>query len=282
MNAKIDYTDWIGRHKTQHDCINATHVQSMAATLNVHRDLTDGAELPLLWHWILFNSKLHTDDLAEDGHAQKGDFLPPITLPRRMWAGGRIEFTKALRIGDMISRVSTIKGVKLKKGKSGELVFVTIEHDIRGQSGGCLLEEHEIVYRASAKKSSQASSKVDAEFDKEAADWSKVYNTSPVLLFRYSALTFNSHRIHYDRTYCQAQEGYPGLIVHGPLIATLLLELLREKLPQAVVKQFRFRALRPLFDHEPFSIYGRVEGEHVLLWARNATQQRAMEAKAHI
>ncbi len=280
MSSIADYSSWIGRQKTQQDGIDRQRIQTMAATLDISPDFNNGDNLPPLWHWILFNDIHRASELAEDGHARKGAFLPPIELPRRMWAGGRFEFLQPLIVGDKIKRVSTIKDIKLKNGKSGALAFVTVEHEIRAEAGGHWVEEHDIVYREAANAPWQELAEVVV--DDEVADWSKEILANPVLLFRYSALTFNGHRIHYDRVYCQQQEGYPGLIVHGPLTATLLLELLREKLPQAIVRKFKFRALHPLFDHLPFSIHGRVEGQRVLLWAKDSRQQRAMEAEAII
>ena len=280
MSSIIDYSSCIGRQKTQQDGIDRLRIQSIAATLDISPEFNNGDRLPPLWHWILFNDIHLASELAEDGHACKGDFLPPIELPRRMWAGGRFKFLQPLIVGDTLKRISTIKDIKQKRGNSGALAFVTVEHDIRAEAGGHWVEEHDIVYREAAKAPWQEPA--EAVIDNEVADWSKEILADSVLLFRYSALTFNGHRIHYDREYCQQQEGYPGLIVHGPLTATLLLELLREKLPRAIVKKFKFRALRPLFDHLPFSIHGRVEGGQILLWAKDSRQQRAMEAEAII
>lgn len=280
MQQITDYTAWIGRQEIQQDCILADRVQALAATLDVNLEIKDGTKLPPLWHWIVFNPKHKASELGHDGHARKGDFLPPINLPRRMWAGGRFNFIQPLTVGDTLNRVSTIKNVTLKNGKSGQLAFVTVQHDIHGESGGHWLEEHDIVYRAAPTKPWQPPTA--PQIDTEPYEWCKTILPDPVLLFRYSALTFNGHRIHYDRDYCQQQEGYPGLIFHGPLTATLLLELLREMLPNAVVMAFQFKALQPLFDHLPLSIHGRQEGGRVLLWAKDSMQQRAMEAEAWI
>ncbi len=283
MQASVsmaDYSDWIGRQEIQQDRILEGRVQALAATLDTHLLIRAGVELPPLWHWVLFNPTYMASELGHDGHAYKGGFLPPIELPRRMWAGGRFEFIQPLKVGERLERISTIKDVALKKGKSGELAFVTVQHDIRGEASGHWIEEHDIVYRPAPDLPWQ---KPDVpEVDTEKHDWFKRIVPNPVLLFRYSALTFNGHRIHYDREYCQQEEGYPGLIFHGPLTATLMLELLREHLPNTLVKRFTFKALRPLFDHVPLSVHGRVEGERVLLWAKDSMQQRAITAEAWI
>lgn len=275
-----NYNDWLGRQQTQHDSINAKRIQLLAGTLDVNFNSEKNVSLPPLWHWILFNEGHKASELGHDGHAQKGGFLPPIELPRRMWAGGRFEFIEPLIIGDSLSRTSTIKKVSMKSGKSGDLAFVTVEHNIRGQQGGHWLEEHDIVYRQAPDTPWQAPE--TPEIETSDYDWKQVITPTPTLLFRYSALTFNGHRIHYDREYCQQQEGYPGLVFHGPLTATLLLELLRKELPNAKVKRFYFRALRPLFDHLSLTVYGKKERQQVKLWACDHYQQRAMEAVAEI
>jgi 3-methylfumaryl-CoA hydratase len=277
MTKTQDFSDWIGRKEVQQDCIDANRVKALSATLDVDKSAQVGAYLPPLWHWIFFNPMHKASELGNDGHVRKGGFLPPIELPRRMWAGGRFEFIQPLMVGDVINRVSTIKDIKLKDGKSGQLAFVTVEHDIRGESGGHWIEEHDIVYKAAPVAPWEMPK--SPEVDTEKHDFSNNIKSDPVLLFRYSALTFNGHRIHYDREYCQEDEGYPGLIVHGPLTATILIDLVR---PYGTVKRFQFRALRPLFDHLPYSVHGRIEGDRILLWTKDSMQQRAMEAEAWI
>lgn len=273
--TQVNYSEWIGRQETQQDLILDTKVQALAATLDADVVSEEGAPLPPLWHWIFFNPMHKASELGHDGHAKKGGFLPPIDLPRRMWAGGRFEFIEPLRIGDKVSRVSTIKNVVLKEGKSGKLAFVTVEHDIRGETGGHWREEHDIVYREAPVEPWKAPE--HPVIDEEECDFYRNIEPDPVLLFRYSALTFNGHRIHYDREYCQQEEGYPGLIFHGPLTATFLMELVRSK---KEIKKFKFKALRPLFDHLSCSVHGRTDGDRVLLWAKDSMQQRAMEAEA--
>jgi 3-methylfumaryl-CoA hydratase len=198
-----------------------------------------------------------------------------------MWAGSQFAFTHPLRVGDRISRLSTIANVTEKSGRSGPLVFVKVKHEIRcdGDAEIALTEFHDIVYREAVRADDVAPAPKAAP---STATWEQQWNPDDVLLFRYSALTFNGHRIHYDRRYVTGTEGYPGLIVHGPLIATLLLELLRQKLPDAVVTHYEFRAVRPLFDINPFFTCGELQpdGKTVKLWARDHEGWLAMEATA--
>lgn len=247
-------------------------MRALAATLD--REPPEGLEVPPLWHWLYFLPTHKMSELAVEGHAEKGGFLPPVDLPRRMWAGGRLEFFDSLRIGDTAARTSRIADVREKQGRSGRLVFVVVRHEIHTSRGLAITEEHDIVYREHASGETQPP---QAPGD---ATWERVIEPTDVLLFRYSALTFNSHRIHYDRRYTVEEEHYPGLIVHGPLIATLLLEQAREKLPHVRVTHFEFRAVSPLFDTEPFLICGKPDGENAHLWARTQSGRLAMTATA--
>jgi 3-methylfumaryl-CoA hydratase len=272
---------WIGRSETRHDLVAATPVAAMSATLD--RDdpgPKPGDPVPPLWHWMFFVSLTRHSDVAPDGHTKLGGFLPPVPLPRRMFAGGRFEFDHALRVGDDIERVSTVKDVTAKQGRSGQMVFVTVRHDINDAQGLAIREEHDIVYREPAKPGEAQPQPKPAPTDEA---FSRDINPDPVLLFRYSALTFNGHRIHYDRSYVTEVEGYPGLIVHGPLIATLLVDLLRRSLPDARMTRFSFRAVRPLFDTHGFTVCGRPEaGNKVALWARDHDGWLAMQASAEL
>jgi 3-methylfumaryl-CoA hydratase len=197
-----------------------------------------------------------------------------------MFAGGRFEFHHPLRVGDDITRVSTVKGVTSKQGHTGNMVFVTVQHDISDAQGLAVREEHDIVYREAAKPGAPQPQPRPAPTDEV---FSREIAPDPVLLFRYSALTFNGHRIHYDRTYVTEVEGYPGLIVHGPLIATLLVDLLRRNRPDARMKAFSFRAMSPLFDTNRFMVCGRPgDDNNVALWARNHDGALAMQASAEL
>ena len=273
------YRDWIGRIATQVDHANPGPVGALAATLDL--DLpppAPGSPVPPLWQWLYFTPCALARNIGPDGHERRGGFLPPVALPRRMFAGGRFEFLQPLRVGEPIERRSRIVDVSDKQGRSGSLVFVTVHHEIHGPQGLAIREAHDIVYRDPPAPGAVAPAPEPAP---GAAEFSREISPDPVLLFRYSALTFNGHRIHYDRDYATGVEGYPGLVVHGPLIATLLLEQLRREAPGARVTRFSFRAKRPLFDIHRFMVCGRRDGEHAFsLWARDHEGFMAMEAHA--
>jgi 3-methylfumaryl-CoA hydratase len=271
---------WVGRTETRSDLVTAVPMAALSATLD--RDdpePADGTAIPPLWHWLYFLPISPLGEAGPDGHPKRGGFLPPVPLPRRMFAGGRFEYHHVLKVGDRISRTSRITDVSGKEGRSGTLVFVTVRHEVAGPAGVAMTEEHDIVYRenprAGAPVPKPTPAPVGETFSREIAP-------DPVLLFRYSALTFNSHRIHYDRSYVNEVEGYPGLIVHGPLIATFLTDLLRRNLPQAAVRRFEFRAVRPLFDIHRFTVCGRQDGNRVALWTRDHEGWLTMEATADL
>lgn len=268
---------WEGKTETVDDVVDSLRIAALAATLD--RAAPADGQLPPLWHWTHFWPIAPASQIGEDGHPRRGGFLPPVPLPRRMWAGGRLRFNAPLKAGDAMQRISTILQVNAKSGGSGPLAFVTVRHEISSQGRLALTEEHDIVYRdlppPGATTAPGKAAPTDESFSREILP-------DPVLLFRYSALTFNGHRIHYDRSYVTEVEGYPGLIVHGPLIATLLMDLLHRNLPEATVRNFSFRAVGPLFDIEPFTVCGKAEGKTVRLWARNLRGELAMQAEAEI
>ena len=284
MNDPLRLEDWIGRETVATDRVHAAPVRALAATLD--RDdpePREGDALPPLWHWLYFLPHDRQSALGEDGHARRGNFLPPIRLPRRMWAGGRFEFIRPLHIGEAATRTSRIADIQTKTGRSGPLAFVRVEHAIVGEAGPALREEHDIVYRAATKPAPAPNAEPTAAPQLAPTDeqFARTITPDPVLLFRFSALTFNGHRIHYDRRYVREVEGYPGLVVHGPLIATLLVDLLRRERPAAQLARFSFRALQPLFDTAPFEVCGRVgESANASLWARDAEGCLAMQADA--
>jgi len=278
--ALASLRDWIGRAETREDLLTATPLAALCATLD--RDdpaPVPGTALPPLWHWLYFTPLTRQSEIGEDGHAKRGGFLPPVPLPRRMWAGGRLDFLQPLRVGETVTRVSTIQDVTVKEGRSGALVFVCVRHEFSNAQGLALSEEHDIVYRDAPQPGVPQPAPTPAPRDEQ---FSREIVPDPVLLFRYSALTFNGHRIHYDRSYVTGVEGYPGLIVHGPLIATLLLDLLRRQLPDAQVKRFSFKAVRPTFDIHPFTVCGKVEGRTVTLWGRDHEGWLTMQGSAEI
>ncbi|AGW90248.1 acyl-CoA dehydrogenase [Ralstonia pickettii DTP0602] len=278
----IDPKTWIGRSEQREDTVTAAPVAALRATLDYPAAAQPaGTPLPPLWHWLYFLPMHRQSEIGPDGHARRGGFLPPVPLPRRMWAGGQFEFRAPLRVGDRILRTSTIDDVSSKEGRTGKLVFVKVRHEVcaEGAAEPALVEFHDIVYRE-AQQSGDVPAPPQAALAEAA--WQRQIVPDDVLLFRYSALTFNGHRIHYDRRYVTEVEGYPGLIVHGPLIATLLLDLLRRELPQADVASFRFRAVRPTFDLHPFQVSGQpqADGKTIRLWASDHEGWLTMDATA--
>jgi 3-methylfumaryl-CoA hydratase len=273
---------WIGRSERLRDQIGATPVKALNATLDhPAQPVETGTALPPLWHWLYFLPLHQQSEIGPDGHARRGGFLPPVPLPRRMWAGSQFEFRSPLRVGDAVERTSTIADVTVKEGRTGKLVFVKVRHEVRcnGSADPAIVEFHDIVYRDAKRPD-------DVEPPPQRADanaaWQREIVPDDVLLFRYSALTFNGHRIHYDRKYVTEVEGYPGLIVHGPLIATLLMDLVRRNAPDADVATFRFKAVRPTFDLNPFRVNGQLQqdGKTVKLWAQDHEGWLTMDAVA--
>lgn len=280
MNLK----DWIGRAEEVSDFATATPYAALSATFDRPAERPAvGTPLPALWHWLYFLPLHRQSEIGPDGHAKRGGFLPPVPLPRRMWAGSQFVFHKPLRIGDAMTRTSTIHDVTEKTGRTGPLVFVKVRHEIRcaGETDVALTEFHDIVYREAAKPDDVAPPPKAAP---ATSTWEKKWVPDDVLLFRYSALTFNGHRIHYDRKYVTEVEGYPGLIVHGPMIATLLLDLLRHQMPDAEVVRYEFRAVRPVFDINHFFVCGepQADGKTIRLWAKDHEGWLTMEATAVI
>ena len=282
----MNLQDWIGRSETVDDVATATPYAALAATLDWpmppggYRP-APGTRLPTLWHWLYFLPIHAHSEIGPDGHARRGGFLPLVPLPRRMWAGSDFVFRAPLHVGDALSRSSTIVDVRQKSGRSGSLVFVKVRHEVRrnGSAEVALTEHHDIVYRPAPSPDDVAPPPQDAPAQ---WDWERRIVPDDVLLFRYSALTFNGHRIHYDRQYATGVEGYPDLVVHGPLIATLLMDLLRRHAPDATVLTFEFKAVRPTFDIDPFSVHGAPsdDGKTVHLWARDHEGWLTMDATA--
>ena len=281
--SEANLSDWIGRTTTAADYLAASPAQRLAATLDKEeRSFEDGTPLPSLAHWLYFLPMERQSTLGPDGHPKRGGFLPPVHhLPRRMWAGGRLEFVAPLRVGTHVERLSTIKSVKEKTGRTGSLVFVTVEHRVSERGGEvALIEEHDIVYR-------------DARPAEPAADyprvpalqpaWSREIVPDEVMLFRYSALTFNGHRIHYDQPYVVNAESYPGLIVHGPLMATLLTDLLESSLA-APLRRFEFRSMSPMFAGGMLSVNATepdAQGRSVL-WIATEGDRLVMQAEGWV
>jgi len=271
------FREWIGRTQEREDVVTAPPLIALAALLD--RDdppPREGDAAPPLAHWLYFLPAYRQSQAGPDGHAARGEFLPPVPLPRRMWAGSRLEFLKPLYVGRRIRSVSRITDVVPKQGRSGALVFVTVRHEVSDESGLAVTDEHDIVYRGEA-AGTAAITPAPAS-----SAWQREIHPDPLLLFRYSAVTFNGHRIHYDHPYATQVEGYPGLVVHGPLIATLLVDLLRREVPGAMLKTYAFRALRPLFDTANFFTCGVPDEpkRSARLWTRDAEGAMTMDATA--
>jgi 3-methylfumaryl-CoA hydratase len=273
-------TKWIGRFESRSDQITPGPLAGLATTLDRNEPYPAvGDPLPPLWHWLFFLPTNRLSEIGEDGHAKRGGLLPPVPMRCRMFAGARLKFHDQFRVGDVISRRSHVLDVNYKEGRTGPLVFVKVHHKIRNSNGAEIIEEDDIVYRDCPllREAGQPRQSVPAN-----ASWSREIRPNEVLLFRYSALTFNGHRIHYDRRFATEVEGYPGLVVHGPLIATFLMDLLRSNLLGVSVSCFDFRAILPIFDLAPFVISGRVEpgGTSVKLWTSDFEGALAMNATA--
>ena len=268
---------WIGRTETRYDNLNVEQARFMQATIGREPSIKIGDSLPPLWHWIYFLEALPIGELGRDGHPKRGEFLPPVALPRRMWAGGRFEFHSDIPIGKQIQKRSTIKNIVTKSGRTGPLCFVTVLHEFFLEDGMLgLTEEHDIVYREDPKPNAPVTDLASAP---QNAQVSEIISPSEVMLFRYSALTFNGHRIHYDANYARAVEGYDGLVFHGPLTATLLIDLAKRTVGRSP-KSFKFKALTPLTGMNVFHIEGSYETDAMDLWARRHDGAKAMEARA--
>ncbi len=268
---------WVGKTKSATDMISLNICRGMEALLDRPPLLRKGDPLPPLWHWLYFHEIAKQSALGRDGHPKKGDFLPPVPLPRRMWAGGRFEFGAPVVIGADCEKQSTIKSIEAKSGRSGALCFVGVEHQHIVDGTCAFREEHDIVYREDPKP---GDAPIPSVIARENPEFSQIITPTSVMLFRYSALTFNGHRIHYDRDYCRDVEAYPGLVFHGPLTATLLLQMGLEHAGERELKAFDFRAVSPLFDVAPFELRGWQNGSEIELQAVNPQGGLAMRAVA--
>lgn len=256
-----DITSWIGRKEYCDDNVDAGHVQKIALSLDAAAPAL-GDRLPALWQWGLFISALPYRELGDDGHPRRGGFLPPADDRNRMWAGGRVEFLHPLRVGVKGQRESTIASITEKAGRTGKLLFVTVKHEYSQDNQLCISEEQDIVYREPSPP------KLEGQLFAPHAQWSEVVVPDPVMLFRYSAVTFNGHRIHYDQPYAAQSEGYPGLVVHGPMIATLMCRAFANAHPKKTIASISYRGLRPLISPRPFHVAGALSGkDSAQLWA---------------
>jgi len=256
-----DPTTWIGSSETVADGLDPTLVGRVAATLSEPAPKA-GEPLPPLWQWAFFIQTAPMDGLGKDGHPARGGFLPPANDRNRMWAGGRVDFHTPLRVGVPAERRSTVIDIKEKTGRTGALLFVTVRHEYWQDGAMAISEEQDIVYRQPAPP------KLEGTEPAPGSAWREKIDPTPTLLFRYSAVTFNGHRIHYDHPYVTGEEGYPGLVVHGPMIATLMLAAFQHANPGKTLEHLSYRGLRPLIAPKPFDVAGRVAAPGVAeLWA---------------
>ncbi|NLD01567.1 MAG: hypothetical protein GX673_12445 [Gammaproteobacteria bacterium] len=262
MQSK-DFSNWLDNRQQFEAVIDVEHVARIAATLNEPApQLND--ELPNLWHWAFFEDRIAEAGLGRDGHPQLGEFLPPMSNKNRMWAGGRVEFVQPLLVGVLTQCTVTVKEIVEKQGSTGSLLFVTLNYEFSQDGERAVIEERNLVYREPTPP------KLVQGHDAQEADWSTDVTPTPVLLFRYSAVTFNGHRIHYDYPYVTAVEGYPNLVVHGPLMATYCLQECTKANADKRVKTFIYRGLRPQILPAAFKLQGRLlDSQHAEVWVCN-------------
>ena len=273
--------DWIGTTRTRADPMDPWAAGALIATLELDRPAPGpGDPLPPFWHWMHFLEAAPRSALGPDGHPATGGFMPRVAQPRRMWAGGRLRVHAPLPLGTPATRRETIADVRRKTGRAGAMTFVTVRHEIAGGAGLAAVEEQDIVYRPDPDPDAPPRPPEQAPADETDA---RAWSCDPTVLFRYSALTFNGHRIHYDLDHATRVEGYPGLVVHGPLLATLLLELAREMGAGRGIAGMAFRATAPVFADEPFETCGRPDGGDALaLWVRGADGRLAMRMRVDL
>jgi 3-methylfumaryl-CoA hydratase len=282
MNDKPDLDhlrQWIGRSTQASDLVTAQLVKGLRATLFMEiGEPKKGDAAPFTVHWCLAPAVLPMSELGPDGHPTRGGFLPPVPLPRRMWAGGELEFFDTLRVGDEVTRTSRIADVTMKTGSTGVLCFVSVDHLITTTRGTAIRERQDIVYRGLS--SAQPAARAKPAAAAPSAQHRESHMADPVLLFRYSALTFNGHRIHYDRDYVTKVEGYPGLVFHGPMQAAFLVEFAAKLHGGAAPKKFSYRGVQPLFEGSEFSVNANdIEGG-LEVWTANSTGQPTMKGTA--
>lgn len=271
-----EWSDWIGRSETRDDVIDAGALARFKATLTMDADATI---VPDGFHWCLGLPDTPTDELGADGHPPLGGFMPPLAFPRRMWAASDVTFLAPLKPGAPVSRQSTIQSIEPKSGKSGDMVFVALAHETTCDGALAIRETQSIVYREHPTAATPMPAVTDAP-DLGDWDWRETITPTAPLLFRYSALMFNTHRIHYDAAYATGEELYPALVVHGPLTASLLLKLCADKLGHNKLKRFAYRAKAPLFVDQPVHLCGRQEGDAITLCAFGGDGRAAVEASA--
>lgn len=283
MGDSESWRQWIGREQVVEDVMDPARAQALHATLERPGALpAAGDPLPPLWHWIYFWSIAPMSELGPDGHLALGRFLPDLGLPRRMWAGSRFTFHRGPILGAWAERRSTIADITLKEGRSGPLAFVTVHHRLSDGDGLCVEEEQDLVYRSAQKPGAGRAQPKSAP--EHAPAWGRRLSVDPVLLFRYSALTFNGHRIHYDRDFACDTEGYPGLIVHGPLLGLLMCQLGIDENSARQATGYRFRLSHPVFVHQNFTVAGSAveDGRGANLWVQSEEGALAAEGRLEL
>lgn len=273
------WRQWIGREQVVEDVMDPARAQALHATLErPGAPPAAGEPLPPLWHWIYFWPIVPVSALGRDGHLAMGRFLPPIDLPRRMWAGSRFTFRRSPTLGAPAERRSTIADIVRKEGRSGPLAFVTVRHRVSDGNGVCLEEEQDLVFRSEHETGPDRAPPKLVPSDSPA--WTRRVTADPVLLFRYSALTFNGHRIHYDSNYASDVEGYPGLVVHGPLLGLLMCQLAVDESDGRQPAGYRFRLSQPIFAHQQFVVAGAPLSGGAQVWVQN--QDGNLAAGGHL
>lgn len=278
----MDFNDYVGRSVRTSGRILAAPMETMAALLDRRFNaMAPTGAVPPLWHWMILQEPVLQSEIGHDGHPKRGGLIPPIPYPRRMFAGSRTRFAEPLFIGDEVERTTTIKSITPKSGRSGNLVFVTLSHVVQGSRGASVMEEQDLVYRELAPNAPTLQSTADAGGREKPSDFTVVETVlpDPVLLFRFSMATANTHRIHYDVDYVRNEEGYPNLVVHGPLLAILLADLGTRHLQRSLTA-FEFRAVKPTFAGSPFYCVARDDGDKVLLQTLDAVHDQCMIASA--
>lgn len=276
MDSSNDAQASVGRTTVQDNVVTAAQANALAATLDRDERFKDGDALPPGWHWSFFPEAVNISDIGPDGHAKPGLFFPDLPLKRRMWAANTMRFRAPIRIGERATRTTRIASVTPKDGGTGPLIFVVMKVEVAGAAGVCTEEEMTYVFRGPPRPDEPAARRIEPP---TGAQWTRTIDPTPVLLFRFSALTMNSHRIHYDLPYVTKEEGYPGLLVHGPLIHTLLVDGLRRARPEAKIASVSVRAASPLYAGTKFTVSGAVEGKSARLWAVNPAGGLAMSGE---
>ncbi len=276
--SAVDIThlrEWVGRSQSDLDVLSSRQARLMAATLGIPQsDFVDGTPLPPLWHWHYFLSGAPPSALGRDGHPARGGFLPPVPLSNRMWAGGALEFHGDLPLGANVQKRSSIASVEHKQGRTGELVFVTVLHEVLREGKVLVTEHHDIVYKEASKAGATA-----AMLEIPEPQQTRRVKPDSTMLFRYSALTFNGHRIHYDADYCREVEGYPNLVIHGPLNATLLARF-AEEVSGRRLKHFRYRAVQPAILGNELEFNAAPDGDQLVVWVSLTGGAVSMRAEA--